>query len=113
MAALPPGLGAEGAATLPVAFVTAAYALRELARLVRGERVLIHAATGGVGLAALQVARRAGAEVFATASPAKQPLVAGLGVAADRIASSRTLDFAGRVGDVDPAIVRVQDGDEP
>ena len=64
---------------MPVVFATAYYALVDLAGLRAGESVLIHAAAGGVGMAAVQLARYLGAEVFATASPAKQPLVAGAG----------------------------------
>jgi NADPH:quinone reductase-like Zn-dependent oxidoreductase/short-subunit dehydrogenase/acyl carrier protein len=90
---LPPGLSVAEAATLPVAFLTARYALHEVAHLAPGQRVLIHAATGGVGLAALQVARRAGAEIFATAgSPAKRALLHALGV--HHIFDSRSTDFA-------------------
>ena len=58
---------AEDAAGLPVAFFTADYGLNRLARLRRGQRMLIHAAAGGVGLAAVQLAQRQGAEIFATA----------------------------------------------
>src|SRR5712692_3047870 len=63
----PNHLSFEEAATIPIAFLTAHYALNHLGRLAAGERVLIHSATGGVGLAAVQLARRVGAEVFATA----------------------------------------------
>ncbi|WP_308114181.1 type I polyketide synthase [Streptomyces brasiliscabiei] len=87
---------AEGA-SVPVAFLTAYLGLVELAGLRAGESVLIHAATGGVGLAALQLARQLGAEVFATASPAKWETLRGLGVPEERIASSRTLDFEERL----------------
>src|SRR5262249_7371908 len=60
------------------------------------ERVLIHAAAGGVGLAAVQLAQRAGAEIFATAgSPAKRAYLASLGV--EHVMDSRTLDFADEV----------------
>src|SRR4029078_5688582 len=70
------------AATIPVAFLTAYHFLHHLAKLSRGERVLIHAAAGGVGLAAVQLAQQAGAEVFATAgSPARRELLRSLGVA--------------------------------
>lgn len=83
-------------AALPVVFLTAHYALNTIARLERGESVLIHAATGGVGLAALQVARRAGAVVFATAgSPEKRDFLRKLGV--EHVMDSRTLDFADQV----------------
>jgi NADPH:quinone reductase-like Zn-dependent oxidoreductase/pimeloyl-ACP methyl ester carboxylesterase/acyl carrier protein len=57
----------EEAATIPVAFMTAWYALHHLGKIQRGEKILIHAAAGGVGLAAVQIARLAGAEIFATA----------------------------------------------
>ena len=58
--AKPARLTFEEAATLPVAFMTAHYALSYLGQLAPGERVLIHAATGGVGMAALQISRRKG-----------------------------------------------------
>ena len=76
----PPELSSCELATVPVAFVTAALAF-EFAELVRGDRVLIHAGTGGVGQAAIQLARAAGLEVFATASSAKQEHLRSLGVA--------------------------------
>ena len=57
----------EAAATVPVAFLTAWYSLLEVARLKRGEWVLIHGAAGGVGLAAMQIARWKGAKIVATA----------------------------------------------
>ena len=92
----PPLVRFEEAATLPVAFVTAEYALSELARIASGERVLVHSASGGVGLAALQVARRAGAEVFATAgTPEKRAYLESLGVRA--VMDSRSLAFADEV----------------
>jgi len=81
------------AASTPVAFLTASWGLQRLARLQPGERVLIHAAAGGVGLAAVQLARRAGAEVFATVStPAKRACLEALGVR--HVMNSRTLAFA-------------------
>jgi NADPH:quinone reductase-like Zn-dependent oxidoreductase/acyl carrier protein/short-subunit dehydrogenase len=93
VAALPGGLRAAEGATVPSAFLTAEYALTTLARLKAGERVLIHAAAGGVGLAAVQVARRAGAEVFATAgSNAKREFLRSLGVA--HVFDSRSTSFA-------------------
>lgn len=89
----PQSIGAEAAASLPVAFLTAEYALTHLAKLQRGDRVLIHAGAGGVGLAAIQVAQRAGAEIFATAgSPEKRAYLAALGV--PHVLDSRTLAFA-------------------
>ncbi|MEO8057466.1 MAG: type I polyketide synthase [Burkholderiales bacterium] len=89
----PAGLSVAGAASTPIAFLTALYALQRLAGLKRGERILIHAAAGGVGLAAVQVAQRLGAEVYATAgSPAKREFLAALGVR--HLMDSRSLDFA-------------------
>ncbi|WP_269749936.1 type I polyketide synthase [Polyangium fumosum] len=88
----PQGLSAEQAATVPIAFLTALYALRDLGGLRAGERVLIHAAAGGVGMAAVQVAAWAGAEVLATASPSKWDVVRAMGVR--HVQSSRTRSFA-------------------
>lgn len=94
--ALPPGWSFEAAATVPTAFLTAWYALSRLAQLQPGERVLIHGAAGGVGLAAIQVARHLGAEILATAgSPDKRELVRWLG--AGHVFDSRGLDFADEV----------------
>ena len=93
VARLPESLTAEQAATLPIAFLTAVHGLLEVGRLRRGERVLIHAAAGGVGLAAVQVAQRAGAEVFATAgSDDKREYLRARGVR--HVSDSRSLSFA-------------------
>ena len=90
--AVPRGTTMREAAGMPVAFLTAMFALNTLACLRAGERVLVHAGAGGVGMAAIQVALRAGAEVFATAgTPAKRKLLTDLGVA--HALDSRTLDF--------------------
>ncbi len=90
---LPEGMAPEAAATVPVAFITAAYALETLARIRPGERVLIHGGAGGVGLAALQVARAAGALVAATAgSPEKRAFLRLAG--ADLVLDSRDAGFA-------------------
>ncbi len=84
------------AATFPMAFLTAQYALMRRAQLRKGERVLIHAAAGGVGMAAVQLAQRAGAEIFATAgSPEKRALLRSLGIA--HVMDSRSLDFVDEV----------------
>jgi phthiocerol/phenolphthiocerol synthesis type-I polyketide synthase C len=89
----PPGISFEAGATIPAAFFTAWHALVDLAGLRRGERVLIHGAAGGVGIAAIQIARWIGAEIFATAGTAdKRDFVRLLG--ADHIFDSRSLDFA-------------------
>ncbi|WP_236595058.1 type I polyketide synthase [Saccharothrix sp. 6-C] len=89
------------AAAVPVAFLTAWYGLVDLGRLGEGDRVLIHAGAGGVGMAAIQLARHLGAEVFATASPGKWDVLRGLGLDDDHIASSRTLEFEQRFPQVD------------
>jgi NADPH:quinone reductase-like Zn-dependent oxidoreductase/acyl carrier protein len=92
----PPQWSFEEAATLPIAFLTAAYALEHLGHLSAGERVLIHSATGGVGLAAVQLARRAGAEIFATAgTPEKRAYLKELGI--EHVMDSRSLAFADEV----------------
>jgi acyl transferase domain-containing protein/acyl carrier protein len=96
VARTPRGIDAEAAATIPVAFLTAEHGLNQLARMRRGDRVLIHAATGGVGLAALQLAQLAGAEVFATAgNEEKRALLTRLGVA--HVFDSRSTDFADQI----------------
>ncbi|MBP7570508.1 MAG: SDR family NAD(P)-dependent oxidoreductase, partial [Acidobacteria bacterium] len=90
---IPAHLSDEEAATMPVAYVTAWFALRHLGEVKRGDTVLVHAAAGGVGLAAVHLAQRAGAEVFATAgTDAKREYLRRLGVR--HVFSSRSLDFA-------------------
>jgi len=92
----PEHLSFEEAATIPICFLTAHLALRRLANLQPGQRVLIHAASGGVGLAAIQIARRLGLEIFATAgSPRKREYLRTLGI--ERIYDSRSLEFAPQV----------------
>ncbi|MFI8489512.1 type I polyketide synthase [Streptomyces rubrogriseus] len=89
----PARLTAAEAATLPAAYLTAYHALHDMARLERGQKILIHTATGGTGRAALNVARWKGARVFATAgSDAKRQLLTELGV--EQVADSRSLAFA-------------------
>ncbi|MCG4261579.1 SDR family NAD(P)-dependent oxidoreductase [Acetobacter senegalensis] len=89
----PEGLSALDAATLPVAFLTAWYAFSHLARLQPFESVLIHSATGGVGLAAIQVAKLLGARIFATAgTEEKRAYLRSVGC--EHVWSSRTLEFA-------------------
>jgi NADPH:quinone reductase-like Zn-dependent oxidoreductase/NAD(P)-dependent dehydrogenase (short-subunit alcohol dehydrogenase family)/acyl carrier protein len=90
---LPPGLPPEAAATVPVAFLTAAYALETLARIRPGERVLVHGGAGGVGLAALQIAKAAGALVAATAGSAEKRAFLRL-AGADLVLDSRDAGFA-------------------
>ncbi|MGW5237262.1 MDR/SDR family oxidoreductase, partial [Streptomyces nodosus] len=90
----------EAASSVPLVFLTAYHALKDLAGLRPGEKVLIHAGAGGVGMAAIQIARHLGAEVFATASEGKWDVLRSLGVADDHIASSRTLDFEAAFAEV-------------
>ncbi|MFJ2816608.1 SDR family NAD(P)-dependent oxidoreductase [Streptomyces sp. NPDC087294] len=96
VAPMPDGWTFAEAAAVPVVFLTAYYGLVDLAGLGAGDRVLVHAATGGVGTAAVQLAAHLGAEVYATASPAKWPALRALGVPDTRIASSRDLAFEER-----------------
>ncbi|MFB9966172.1 type I polyketide synthase [Sinosporangium siamense] len=96
LAPMPAGLTFAQAAAVPVVYLTAYHGLADLAGLRPGERLLVHAATGGVGTAAVQLARHWGAEVYGTASPAKWPALRAQGLADDHIASSRTVEFADR-----------------
>ncbi|MFE2110764.1 SDR family NAD(P)-dependent oxidoreductase, partial [Kitasatospora sp. NPDC059463] len=100
LARLPAGWSYARAASVPVVFLTALYGLRDLGGLRPGETVLVHAAAGGVGMAAVQLARHWGATVLATASPAKWPVVRGLGVPEERIGSSRDTAFERRFAEV-------------
>ncbi|MFF2813008.1 type I polyketide synthase [Streptomyces sp. NPDC058000] len=97
---VPDGWSWETGASVPLVFLTAYYALKELGGLRAGERVLVHAGAGGVGMAAIQIARHLGAEVFATASEGKWEVLRSLGVADDHIASSRSLDFEAAFAEV-------------
>ncbi|MET8542622.1 type I polyketide synthase [Kitasatospora sp. NPDC004799] len=92
---IPAGWSYVRAASVPMVFLTAYYALVDLGGVRAGERVLVHAAAGGVGMAAVQVARHLGAEVFGTASVGKWEALRGLGLDGAHIADSRTLDFEG------------------
>ncbi len=99
VAPLPAGFDFAQAAAVPMAVMTAAYALEKTAGIQAGDRVLIHAAAGGVGQAAVQIALRRGAEVFATAgSPAKRQFLKDQGV--QHVFDSRSLDFAAQVLDL-------------
>ncbi|MBT2210870.1 type I polyketide synthase [Actinomadura sp. NEAU-AAG7] len=93
VAPMPPGWSFAQAASVPVIFMTAFYGLRDLADVQAGESLLLHAATGGVGMATLQLARHWGVEVFGTASAAKQHVLRSWGLDEDHIASSRDLAF--------------------
>ncbi|MFD5892377.1 SDR family NAD(P)-dependent oxidoreductase [Streptomyces sp. NPDC060366] len=91
----PAHLSFAEAAALPTAFLTAYHGLHHLAGIKPGDRVLIHAAAGGVGQAAVRLAKLAGAEIFATASPHKWPLLRAQGVT--RLANSRTPEIADEI----------------
>jgi polyketide synthase 12 len=90
---LPAGWSHTAAATGTVVFATAYYALTDLAAAKPGQRVLVHAAAGGVGMAAVQLARYLGLEVFATASRGKWDTLRSMGFDDDHISDSRSLEF--------------------
>lgn len=93
---IPEGMTFEEAATIPVVFMTAWHSLKNVARLCKGETVLVHSGLGGVGMAAIQIARHFGAKVIASAgSPHKRALLATMGV--EHVIDSRRGDFAERV----------------
>lgn len=84
------------AASLVNAFVTASYALHHVARITEGDRVLVHSATGGVGLAAVRLCMEAGATIFATAgTPEKREYLRSLGI--EHVMDSRSISFADEV----------------
>jgi phthiocerol/phenolphthiocerol synthesis type-I polyketide synthase C len=93
VARIPEGMSFEAAATIPSTFFTVYYALHHLARLEPGEKILIHGAAGGVGIAAIQIAKWCGAEIYATAgSDEKRDFLRMMGV--EHIFDSRSLAFA-------------------
>jgi len=89
-----PGWTFAEAASWPTVFLTAYYGLVDLARAREGQSLLVHAAAGGVGMAAVQLGRHLGLEVFGTASAGKEYVLRACGLDDEHIASSRTLDFA-------------------
>ncbi|MFJ8888950.1 SDR family NAD(P)-dependent oxidoreductase [Streptomyces sp. NPDC102402] len=94
VAPIPSGWTYAEAASVPAVFLTAQYALTRLAEAVPGQSVLIHAAAGGVGMAALQLARHHGLTVYATASTGKWDTLRRLGLGDEAISNSRTVQFA-------------------
>ena len=96
LAPVPDGWSFAQAASVPIAFATAWYGLVDLAGARAGQRLLVHAAAGGVGMAAVAIGRHLGLEVYGTASPGKWDVLAGLGLDAAHIASSRTAEFEGQ-----------------
>ncbi|MGI9471022.1 MAG: SDR family NAD(P)-dependent oxidoreductase, partial [Rubripirellula sp.] len=98
IAAKPRNLTHEQAAAIPIAFLTAAHALEDCARIREGETVLIHSASGGVGLAAIQIAKNMGATIFATAgNDEKREFVRQQGAA--KVMDSRSLKFADEIAE--------------
>ena len=77
---LPAGMSFEDAAAIPVNYVTAYHSMFTMGNLLAGDRILIHGAAGGVGIAAVQFARARGIEIFGTAGPAKQEYLRKIGV---------------------------------
>ncbi|QKV75037.1 type I polyketide synthase [Amycolatopsis sp. Hca4] len=94
LAKIPDGWSFSEAASVPIVFLTAYYGLVDLAGVRAGESVLVHAGAGGVGMAAIQLARHLGAEVYATASPGKWDVLRASGLDDAHLASSRTTGFA-------------------
>ena len=93
---LPPGLTDAQAAAVTTAHATAWYGLNDLARIGSGDKVLIHSGTGGVGQAAIAIARAAGAEIFATAgSPQRRDLLRSMGI--EHVYDSRSIEFAEQI----------------
>ena len=92
----PTNVSAEEGASFPIAFLTAEFCLSHLAGMRASDRVLIHAAAGGVGMAAIKLAQRAGAEVFATAGSVwKRELLHSMGVT--HVLDSRSAAFADEI----------------
>ena len=95
----PDAVDPEEAAAIPIAFMTAYHCLVEVARLRAGERVLIHAGAGGVGLAAIQIAQDIGAEIYSTAgSDEKRDHLRSIGV--EHVFDSRSIEFADQIRDL-------------
>ncbi len=95
----PPHFSFEEAATLPTVYLTAHYALNHLARMRKGESVLIHAGAGGVGQAAIRIAQNIGLEIFSTAgSPEKREYLKKMG--AHHVMDSRSMDFADEIMEI-------------
>jgi len=93
---LPPGLSDDQAAAVTTAHATVWYGLHDLAKIASGEKILIHSATGGVGQAAIAIARAAGAEIFATAgSEERRELLRNMGI--EHVYDSRSIEFAEQI----------------
>ncbi|MEW1640335.1 SDR family NAD(P)-dependent oxidoreductase, partial [Streptomyces sp. NPDC093801] len=94
LAPVPAGWTFAQAASVPAVFLTAHYALTRLAGATPGQSLLVHAAAGGVGMAALQLARHHGLTVYATASTGKWDTLRARGLTDDALSDSRTTGFA-------------------
>ncbi len=92
---MPSNLGYSEAAACPTAYITSHYALHTLAQIKAGDKVLIHSAAGGVGQAAVQLAKAVGAKIYATASPRKWPMLRAQGI--EHLMNSRNLDFSQQI----------------
>ncbi|RAU94257.1 polyketide synthase [Mycobacterium colombiense] len=93
---LPPEVPLEDAAAVPTAAATAWYSLHDLARISPTDKVLIHSGTGGVGQAAIAIARAVGCEIFATAgSPQRRKLLQNMGI--EHVYDSRSTEFADQI----------------
>ncbi|MBO2445569.1 type I polyketide synthase [Actinomadura barringtoniae] len=97
VAPIPDDLAAEDAVTLPIVFLTAHYSLHTVGRMAAGETVLIHAGTGGVGMAAIQLARNAGATIYATAGSDEKRAYLRDELGIEHVMDSRSTDFAEEV----------------
>ncbi|KAF2177304.1 ketoacyl-synt-domain-containing protein [Zopfia rhizophila CBS 207.26] len=97
--AIPDWLSYEEAATLPSVYLTSLYSLFNLADLKKGDRVLIHSATGGLGIASIQICHAVGAEVYATVGQEikKQFLMESFGIPQEHIFNSRNIEFEGQI----------------
>ncbi|KAI1760054.1 hypothetical protein GGR53DRAFT_106147 [Hypoxylon sp. FL1150] len=96
---IPDNLTFEAAATIPVCFGTVIYSLMDIGRLEKGQSVLIHSACGGVGLAALQLSKMLGAEIYATVGSEKKVeyLASSYEIPRSHIFSSRDSSFVGGI----------------
>jgi NADPH:quinone reductase-like Zn-dependent oxidoreductase/NAD(P)-dependent dehydrogenase (short-subunit alcohol dehydrogenase family)/aryl carrier-like protein len=106
---IPDTMGFEIAAGLPIIYGTVIYSLGHIARLRAGEKVLIHAAAGGIGQAAIQYAQSKGAEIFVTLSSIEKKnfIMKNFGIPANHIFSSRDLNFLAGIKQIAPAGVDV------
>lgn len=95
--AIPKNISTEDASTMPVAYLTAYYSIVHLGKLQKGEQILIHSATGGVGLAAIYIAKSLGAEIFATAGSAEKRRYLKESLGIQHVYDSRNNDFYAQI----------------